>query len=42
MSERVADLLVEILQAAGARTCYRIVDDTPGRRSQPGHRAAAS
>src|SRR4249920_2077788 len=28
MSKRVADLLVETLQAAGVKRCYGIVDDT--------------
>ena len=28
MSKRVADLLVETLQAAGVKTCYGIVGDT--------------
>jgi pyruvate dehydrogenase (quinone) len=31
MSKRVADLLVETLQAAGVRTCYGIVGDTLNR-----------
>src|SRR6478672_5009889 len=31
MSKRVADLLVETLQAAGVRTCYGIVGDTMNR-----------
>jgi len=31
MSERVADLVVDTLQAAGVRTCYRIVGDTLNR-----------
>src|SRR5207237_2219261 len=31
MSKRVADLLVEMLQAAGVRTCYGIVGDTLNR-----------
>src|SRR3954470_2851870 len=31
MSERVADLLVETLQAAGVKTCYGIVGDTMNR-----------
>jgi pyruvate dehydrogenase (quinone) len=28
MTKRLADLLVETLQAAGVKTCYGIVDDT--------------
>jgi pyruvate dehydrogenase (quinone) len=28
MTKRVADLLVETLEAAGVKTCYRIVGDT--------------
>jgi Thiamine pyrophosphate enzyme, N-terminal TPP binding domain len=31
MSKRVADLLVETLQAAGVKTCYGIVGDTLNR-----------
>jgi pyruvate dehydrogenase (quinone) len=31
MGKRVADLLVETLQAAGVRTCYGIVGDTMNR-----------
>jgi pyruvate dehydrogenase (quinone) len=31
MSRRVADLLVETLEAAGVRTCYGIVGDTLNR-----------
>src|SRR6266853_22860 len=31
MTKRVADLLVEMLQAAGVRTCYGIVGDTLNR-----------
>ncbi len=31
MSKRVADLLVETLQAAGVKTCYGIVGDTMNR-----------
>src|SRR6201981_2854901 len=31
MSKRVADLLVETLEAAGVRTCYGIVGDTLNR-----------
>jgi thiamine pyrophosphate-dependent acetolactate synthase large subunit-like protein len=31
MSRRLADLLVETLQAAGVKTCYGIVDDTLNR-----------
>src|SRR3984893_29044 len=31
MGKRVADLLVETLQAAGVRTCYGIVGDTMKR-----------
>src|SRR5260370_5859375 len=31
MSKRVADVLVETLQAAGVRTCYGIVGDTLNR-----------
>jgi pyruvate dehydrogenase (quinone) len=31
MSKRVTDILVEILQAAGERTCYGIVGDTLNR-----------
>src|SRR5216684_1257348 len=31
MSNRVADLLVETLQAAGVKTCYGIVGDTLNR-----------
>jgi pyruvate dehydrogenase (quinone) len=31
MSQRVADLLVETLQAAGVKTCYGIVGDTLNR-----------
>ena len=31
MSRRVADLLVETLQAAGVKTCYGIVGDTLNR-----------
>src|SRR6201996_1479469 len=34
MSERVADLLVETLQAAGVKTCYGIVGDTMNRIAQ--------
>ena len=31
MSKRVADVLVETLEAAGVRTCYGIVGDTLNR-----------
>jgi pyruvate dehydrogenase (quinone) len=31
MSKRVADLLVEALQAAGVKTCYGIFGDTLNR-----------
>ncbi len=31
MSKRVADVLVETLQAAGVKTCYGIVGDTLNR-----------
>src|ERR1700687_1526566 len=31
MSKRVADLLIETLQAAGVKTCYGIVGDTLNR-----------
>src|SRR6266481_1060396 len=31
MGKRVADLLVEMLQAAGVKTCYGIVGDTMNR-----------
>ena len=31
MSKRVADILVETLQAAGVKTCYGIVGDTLNR-----------
>jgi pyruvate dehydrogenase (quinone) len=31
MSKRVADLLVDTLQAAGVKTCYGIVGDTLNR-----------
>src|SRR5947208_11580331 len=31
MSKRVADLVIETLQAAGVRTCYGIVGDTLNR-----------
>ena len=31
MSKRVADVLVETLQAEGAKTCYGIVGDTVNR-----------
>jgi thiamine pyrophosphate-dependent acetolactate synthase large subunit-like protein len=31
MSKRVADLLVETLQAAGVKNCYGIVGDTLNR-----------
>src|SRR6202163_4817791 len=34
MSKRVADLLVETLQAAGVKTCYEIVGDTMNRIAQ--------
>jgi len=34
MSKRVADLLVETLQAAGVKTCYGIVGDTMNRIAQ--------
>src|SRR6202049_3277883 len=34
MSKRVADLLIETLQAAGVRTCYGIVGDTLNRIAQ--------
>lgn len=34
MSKRVADLLVETLEAAGVRTCYGIVGDTLNRIAQ--------
>jgi pyruvate dehydrogenase (quinone) len=31
MSKRVADLLIDTLQAAGVKTCYGIVGDTMNR-----------
>jgi pyruvate dehydrogenase (quinone) len=31
MSKRVADLVIETLQAAGVRSCYDIVGDTLNR-----------
>jgi pyruvate dehydrogenase (quinone) len=34
MSKRVADLLVEVLQAAGVKNCYGIVGDTMNRIAQ--------
>jgi len=39
MSKRVADLLVETLQAAGVKTCYGIVGDTMNRIAQAIHRS---
>src|SRR3954470_13084583 len=35
MSKRVADLLVETLQAAGVKTCYGIVGDTLNQIAHP-------
>src|SRR6266851_1763973 len=40
MTKRVADLLVEMLQAAGVRTCYGIVGDTLNRIAQAIDRSA--
>src|SRR6266567_2227832 len=39
MSRRVADLLVETLQAAGVKTCYGIVGDTMNQIAQAIHRS---
>ena len=39
MSKRVADLLVETLQAAGVKTCYGIVGDTMNRIAHAIHRS---
>ena len=39
MSRRVADLLVETLQAAGVKTCYGIVGDTVNRIAYALHRS---
>jgi len=39
MSKRVADLLVETLQAAGVKTCYGIVGDTMNQIAQAIHRS---
>jgi pyruvate dehydrogenase (quinone) len=39
MSKRVADLLVETLQAAGVRTCYGIVGDTMNRIANAIHQS---
>src|SRR5436305_10212820 len=39
MSKRVADLIVETLQAAGVKTCYGIVGDTMNQIAQAIHRS---
>src|SRR6266481_2350992 len=39
MSKRVADLLVETLEAAGVKTCYGIVGDTMNQIAQAIHRS---
>src|SRR6266571_2423299 len=39
MTRRVADLLVETLQAAGVKTCYGIVGDTMNQIAQAIHRS---
>src|SRR5712671_1620503 len=39
MSKRVADLLVQTLQAAGVKTCYGIVGDTMNQIAQAIHRS---
>jgi pyruvate dehydrogenase (quinone) len=35
MSKRVADVLIETLQAAGVKNCYGIVGDTLDRGEHP-------
>ena len=39
MSKRVADLLMETLEAAGVKTCYGIVGDTMNRIAHAIHQS---